>query len=151
MSTPTQTKNPPPDVHLAPGTLKMPDAALWANRPAAQSTANEPTPGTVLGFDYEKWACALIDLRDTPHRVEMQRKSLSDKGYVKLEGSAPIVVNFPFPEVWVQPREVFNARRAAKAERMAARVASGQLAPSATDRPKVDRFDPKSGASAQVA
>ena len=149
MSTPTNLAPPDDQKEVQPGEFTLPDLKKWSNPKHAAKGDDGIPAGTVIGLDAEKWAHALIDLGEAANRVVVQRKRLEAKGYAKLEGN-PIVVNFPLPEVWVMPRTEFNRRRAERAERLKERVASGQLAYSATARPRIDVTDPKTGVVSQV-
>lgn len=149
MSTPTNPTPPDDRKQVQPGDFTLPDPKKWSDPKRATKGEDGIPAGTVIGLDAEKWAHALIDLGESENRVAVQRKRLEAKGYVKLDGD-PIVVNFPRPEVWVMPRSEHNRRRAEQRERLQARVASGQLAYSATARPRTDFTDPKTGVVTQV-
>ncbi len=87
-------------------------------------------PGRVLDMDYSKFAVAIVDLAETPDRVEHNRRRHASKGYAKVGGS-PIVMGFPKAEVWVISREDYERNRANRYNRLVAAVDAGILSETA--------------------
>lgn len=134
--TAAQADNAPPT-----GEMKFPDPASFdttkQEHPAADPTRQA---GRVIGMDYSKWAVATIDLNDRPDRVSDTRQRYAAKGYKMIEGD-PIVVGVPNAEVWVLPRDRYEANRQRRAERIQRLVEARVMAPSAVNRPSITRGD----------
>jgi len=125
------TEHTPPS-----GDLVMPDAGSFRTPDLADGSG--PPIGRAIGIDYEKWAVALIDLTGDAARIASARLRLKGKGYQKVEGQ-PVVSGYAAAEVWVLPRQMHEARLAARHQRIVAAVASGEMTEFALPRETVSR------------
>ena len=131
-----------PDQATASGarnSLKLPDLSSWDDYVPGEIETGD-TIGKVVGIDQEEWAVALVDLTAKADRIDAERARMYERGYRKVEGEVS-VIGWRKPEVWVKPREIYDAARAAKRARLRKDVRDGRLPDTALMRPVVKFSD----------